>query len=47
MSEKRNSMSFISNLCLTTGKIPDTLKRVGVTPIFKKGNNNNKENIAQ
>ena len=29
---------------LLTGNLPDTLKRVDVTPIFKKGNDNEKEN---
>ena len=34
----------IFNECLINGKFPDTLKREDVTPIFKKGYNNEKEN---
>ena len=32
------------NECLINGKFPDTLKRADVTPIFKKGNDNEKKN---
>ena len=32
------------NECLINGKFPDRLKRTDVTPIFKKGNGNEKEN---
>ena len=34
----------IFNECLINGKFPETLKRTDVTPIFKKGNDNEKEN---
>ena len=34
----------IFNECLINGKFPDTLERADVTPIFKKGNDNEKEN---
>ena len=40
-SEKRTN---IFNECLINRKFPDTLKRADVTPIFKKGNDNEKEN---
>ena len=40
-SEKRTS---IFNERLINRKFPDTLKRADVTPIFKKGNDNEKEN---
>ena len=34
----------IFNECLINGKFPDTFNRADVTPIFKKGNDNEKEN---
>ena len=37
-------LTNIFNECLINGKFPDTLKRADVTPIFKKGNDNEKEN---
>ena len=37
-------LTNIFNECLMNGKIPDTFKRADVTPIFKKGNDNEKEN---
>ena len=37
-------LTNIFNECLINGKFPDTLKSADVTPIFKKGNNNEKEN---
>ena len=37
-------LANIFNECLIKGKFPDTLKRADVTPIFKKGNDNEKEN---
>ena len=37
-------LTNIFNECLINGKFPDTLKSAYVTPIFKKGNNNEKEN---
>ena len=37
-------LANIFNECLINGKFPDTLKRADVTPIFKKGNDNEKEN---
>ena len=41
----KNSIDiYISNQCLINGKFPDSLKRVAVTPIFKKANDNGKEN---
>ena len=40
-------LTNIFNECLINGKFSDTLKRADVTPIFKKGNNNEKENYRQ
>ena len=37
-------LTNIFNECLINGKFPDTLKRADVTPIFKKGKDNEKEN---
>ena len=37
-------LTNIFNECLINGKFSDTLKRADVTPIFKKGNDNEKEN---
>ena len=37
-------LTNIFNECRINGKFPDTLKRADVTPIFKKGNDNEKEN---
>ena len=37
-------LTNIFNECLINGKFPGTLKSADVTPIFKKGNNNEKEN---
>ena len=37
-------LSNIFNESLINGKLPDTLKRADLTPIFKKGNDNEKEN---
>ena len=37
-------LTNIFNECLINGKFLDTLKRAHVTPIFKKGNDNEKEN---
>ena len=40
-------IQFVStqkNECLINGKFPNTLKRADVTPIFKKENDNEKEN---
>ena len=37
-------LTNIVNECLINGKFPDTLNRADVTPIFKKGNGNEKEN---
>ena len=34
------------NECLINVNFPDTLKRADVSPIFKKGNNNEKENYC-
>ena len=46
----KNSIQFYSdkltnifNECLINGMFPDILKRADVTPIFKKGNDNEKE----
>ena len=36
-------LTNIFNECLVNGKFPDTLKKSDVTPIFKKGNDNEKE----
>ena len=41
-----NKASLIEDIRIN-GKFPDTLKRADVTPIFKKGNNNEKENYRQ
>ena len=32
------------NKCIIDGKFPDQLKKAGVSPVFKKGNHNNKTN---
>ena len=37
-------LTNIFNECLINEKFPDTLKRAEVTPIVKKGNDNEKEN---
>ena len=37
-------LTNIFNECLINGKFPGTLKRAHVTPIFKKGNDNEKKN---
>ena len=37
-------LTNIFNECLINKLFPDTLKRADVTPIFKKGNDNEKEN---
>ena len=37
-------LANIFNECLINGKFLDTLKRADVTPIFKKGNDNENEN---
>ena len=37
-------LTNIFNECLINGRFPDTLKRADVTPVFKKGNDNEKEN---
>ena len=37
-------LTNIFNECLINGKFPNTLKKIDVTPIFKKGNDNEKEN---
>ena len=39
-------LSNIFNECLINQKFPDTLKKADVTPIFKIGNNNEKENYS-
>ena len=36
-------LTNILNECLVNGKFPDTLKKSDVTPIFKKGNDNEQE----
>ena len=38
------NLTKVFNECLINGKFPDTLKRANVTPIFKKGKDNEKEN---
>ena len=32
------------NICIIDGKFPDQLKKTGVSPVFKKGNHNDKTN---
>ena len=39
-------LTNIFNECLINVNFPDTLKRADVSPIFKKGNNNEKENYC-
>ena len=39
-------LTNIFNECLINGKFSDTLKSADVTPIFKKGNDNEKENYG-
>ena len=39
-----DKLTNIFNECLINGKFPDILKTADVTPIFKKGNDHEKEN---
>ena len=40
-------LTNVFNECLINGKFPDTLTRADVTPIFKKGNHNEKKTMTQ